>query len=56
MATAAHAALHKFNILPSEFLKLSREDKAFIIASINIAAEKEAEEMRKMKSSSRKKK
>jgi hypothetical protein len=35
--------------LPSEFLNLEMEDKAFIIASIKIKIEKEKEEARKIK-------
>jgi hypothetical protein len=35
--------------LPSEFLNLETEDKAFIIASIKIKIEKEKEEARKIK-------
>jgi len=38
-AKAAHYCLHRFNILPSDFLKLSRNEKAFIIASISVKGE-----------------
>jgi TfoX/Sxy family transcriptional regulator of competence genes len=35
--------------LPSQFLKLPREEKAFLIASIQLKAEKEKKEAKKMK-------
>jgi len=41
--------LHQLHLLPSQFLKLPREEKAFIIASIQLKAEKEKKEAQKMK-------
>jgi hypothetical protein len=32
----AHYALHKFKILPSQFANLPDEEKAFVMASIDI--------------------
>ena len=40
MFTAAHLALQNHNILPRDFMKLPIRDRAFIIASDAIAAEK----------------
>jgi hypothetical protein len=36
-------------MLPSQFLKLGREEKAFVIASIQIKIEAEQKEAKKMK-------
>ncbi len=47
MAGYAHYCLHKLNILPSVFLALSRKERNFIIASIQIKTEKEKEEYEK---------
>jgi hypothetical protein len=41
--------LHKFRILPSQFLDLDQKDKAFIIAAINLKIEAEKEEAKKIK-------
>lgn len=49
MASYAHYCLHEFKLLPNQFEELDRETKAFIIASINIRAEKEKKEMKKAK-------
>lgn len=43
-------------MLPSQYLALPREEKAFVIASIQIKTEKEAEEEKKMKKSAKKRK
>lgn len=53
MAGYAYYALHKLKILPSTFVDLSIEDKAFIIASIRLKIENEKKEMKKMKSRTR---
>lgn len=42
-------------MLPSTFLELSKEDKAFLIASIRIKQEKEKKEEGKIKSKGRRK-
>ena len=43
-------ALHKLKIRPSEFLDMSDEEKAFIIASIDIYKEERLEQEKKLKS------
>ena len=48
MAAYAYYALHKLRILPSTFLAMEREEKAFVIASIQLRAEKEEKERRKV--------
>ena len=50
MASYAHYALQKLHILPSVFCSLSMEERAFIIASIDLRIEKEAEKMREAES------
>ncbi|MBE6070685.1 MAG: hypothetical protein E7208_01875 [Clostridium butyricum] len=35
----AYYCLHKLKILPSQFISMSREEKAFIIAAIDIKVE-----------------
>lgn len=45
----AHYALHKLKILPSTLVKMSRQEKAFIYASIDIYAEDSKREMNKIK-------
>ncbi|WP_264987209.1 hypothetical protein [Lysinibacillus piscis] len=47
MAFYAHVALHRFHIPPSQFLSMSRKEQAFMIASISIELEKEAEATKK---------
>ena len=42
-------------MIPSEFLALSKKDKAFITASIRLKQEKEKNEERKLKSKGRRK-
>lgn len=41
MASIAHYCLHKLHMLPSQFLELEEEDKAFVIASVTLKAGKE---------------
>ncbi|MDE5995682.1 MAG: hypothetical protein K2G56_02060 [Eubacterium sp.] len=42
-ANYAHFALQKLHILPSQFLNMDTQEKAFVIASINIRIDKEKE-------------
>lgn len=49
MASIAHYCLHKLRMLPSQFLELEEEDKAFVIASITLKAEKERKEAERIK-------
>jgi hypothetical protein len=51
MASYAHYCLHKLRILPSKFDALEDEEKAFIIASIDIKVE---DERKKAKETERK--
>lgn len=48
-AVYAHVALHRFNILPLQFLDMDRKEKAFVIASIKIQLDKEKKEADKMR-------
>lgn len=49
MAGVAHYCLHKLHMLPSQFLELEEEDKAFVIASVTLKAEKERKETERIK-------
>lgn len=44
----AHIALHRFNLLPGDFLNMQRKERAFLIASIRIQLEKEKEDSDKL--------
>jgi hypothetical protein len=48
-ANYAYYALHKLKILPSQFANMTREEKAFIMASIDIRVEVEKKEADKLK-------
>ena len=48
MAMYAHYCLQKHHILPSVFNNLDMNEKAFIIASIDIRAEDEKKQSKKM--------
>ncbi len=52
-ANYAYYALLKLRILPSVFLQMDEQEKAFVIASIQLKIEQEKKEERKMKSSSK---
>lgn len=45
----AYYALHKFHWKPTMLLNMTREEKAFILASIQIKAEKDEEANKKLK-------
>ncbi|MGL4790491.1 MAG: hypothetical protein ACRCW1_03695 [Anaerotignaceae bacterium] len=45
----AYYCLHKLKMLPSQFLNLGKEERAFIIAAIEIKIEYEKKEAAKMK-------
>lgn len=47
MSNFAYYALHKLHILPSEWLDMEEEEKAFIIASIELKRKAEEEEKKK---------
>jgi hypothetical protein len=44
----AYYALHKFHWKPTMLLNMSREEKAFILAAIQIKADHEKEERKKI--------
>ena len=44
-ANLAHSCLHKFHILPSQFLSMPRGERAFLYASLEIHAETKKKEM-----------
>ena len=46
--------LHKLHILPSVFLELSPEEKAFVIASIDLKVEAEKKKQKEIERKSRK--
>lgn len=54
MANYAYYCLHKLRITPRQFDEMDKYEKAFIIASIDIKAEKDKEQDRKLKSKSKK--
>ena len=43
-ANYAYYCLHKLHILPSQYLEMDEQDKAFVIAAIRIKLEKEKKE------------
>lgn len=47
MAGFAYYALHKLHILPSAWLEMEEEEKAFIIAAIQLRSKAEQEERKK---------
>lgn len=47
-AAIAYYCLHKFNMLPSQYLSLPRNERAFIVASIQIKAEHDKKERDKI--------
>ena len=55
MANIAYYALHKLHIRPSEWLDMEEEEKAFIIASVEIRVKKEKEETQKAEREARRK-
>ena len=54
MASYAYYCLHKFNMLPSQFLALDQKEQAFIIAAIDIKAEERKKELEAVKSQTNK--
>ena len=48
-ATIAYYCLHKFHWKPTMLLSMTREEKAFIMASIQIKADAEKKQEQKMK-------
>lgn len=48
MSVYAHIALHRFNLLPGDFLNMPRKERAFLIASIKIQLAKEKKDADKM--------
>ena len=54
MAGYAHYCLHEFNWTPSFFIELDENEKAFVIASIDVKVEKETEEKKKLERQSKK--
>lgn len=55
MANFAYYALHKLHIRPMEWLDMEEEEKAFIIASIEIRGKAEEEERKKAEREARRK-
>lgn len=53
MANYAYYALHKLNIRPCEWLDMDEQEKAFIIASIQIRIEKEKKEQKEIERKSK---
>lgn len=52
-ACIVNYCLHKFHILPHEFLALPIRERAFIIASVQLRIEAEKEQEKKLKSKKR---
>ena len=48
----AYYALHKFHWKPTMLLNMTREEKAFILAAIQIKAERDEAENKKLKAKS----
>lgn len=51
-----HYALQKLKILPHEFLAMDRYERAFVVASIQVRVDAEAEDAKKLKQKSRSRK
>lgn len=51
----AYYCFHQINMLPSQFISLSTEDKAAIIAFIDIKVERDKKEQKKMKGKAKRK-
>lgn len=45
----AHIALHRFSLLPGDFLNMERKERAFLIASIKVQLAKEKKDYDKIK-------
>ncbi|MBD5103720.1 MAG: hypothetical protein HDT47_02525 [Ruminococcaceae bacterium] len=54
-ANFAYYALHKLYILPSVFLEMGEQEKAFVAAAIKIRIENEEKEAKKIKAKQSKK-
>ncbi|MCI8860290.1 MAG: hypothetical protein HFI71_12395 [Lachnospiraceae bacterium] len=54
-ANYAYYALHKLHILPSVFLEMEEQEKAFVIAAIKIKAENDKKEKKRVESKARRK-
>ncbi len=48
-ANVAYYCLHELHLLPSQFLALPRRERAFILAAIEVRAERQEELDEKMK-------
>jgi len=48
-ANYAYYALHELKILPGQYMSLSREERAFIMAAIDVRVEKERKEQARAK-------
>lgn len=53
-ANIAYYCLHKFHKWPHEFLELDRQEKAVVIAAVEIKLENDRKEAKRAKGSSRK--
>lgn len=53
-ANYAYYALHKLHILPSVFLEMEEQEKAFVIAAIKIKVENDKKEKKKAESKAKK--
>ena len=54
-SNVAYYCLHKFNLLPSQFVNLPINEKAFVVAAIQLKIDHDKQEEKKMKAKSRKK-
>lgn len=54
-ANYAYYALHKLHILPSVFLSMDEQEKAFVIAAIMLKMENDKKEKKKAESKSKRK-
>ena len=54
-ANYAYYALHKLHILPSVFLEMDEQEKAFVVAAIKIKVEKDKEEKKRAEKKAKKK-
>lgn len=55
MANYAYYALHKLHVLPSVFLEMDEQEKAFIIAAIDIKIENDKKEKKRAEAKAKRK-
>jgi len=50
----AYYCLHKFHMLPSQFLQLDRQERAFVVAAIELKMEEDKKKEKQIKNAKKK--